>query len=119
MPLMGTCYISTYYLFQGKYYEQVKEAAMGSPLSPDFASIFMESIEPEVPQSYRLKSRCWYRYVEDTFVAWTQGRALLNDFLCHLNSFYFLILCQSCDFRLWLQIPTIKISKYHLSPHGK
>ena len=35
----------TYLLFQGKYYEQVQGAAMGSPISPLIANIFMEEFE--------------------------------------------------------------------------
>ena len=33
---------NTYFLFQGKYYEQVHDAAMGSPISPLIANLFME-----------------------------------------------------------------------------
>ena len=36
---------NTYFLFQGKYYEQVQGAAMGSPISPLIANIFMEEFE--------------------------------------------------------------------------
>ena len=36
---------NTYFLFQGKYYEQVHGAAMGSPISPLIANLFMEEFE--------------------------------------------------------------------------
>ena len=34
--------LKTYFLFQGKYYEEVHGAAMGSPISPLIANLFME-----------------------------------------------------------------------------
>ena len=39
------CLKTTYFIFQGKFYEQVKGAAMGSPISPIVANLFMEDLE--------------------------------------------------------------------------
>ena len=39
------CLRSTYFVFQGQYYEQTEGAAMGSPLSPIIANIYMEHFE--------------------------------------------------------------------------
>ena len=41
----------TYFLFQGKYYQQTQGAAMGSPISPLIANIFMEEFEVKALQS--------------------------------------------------------------------
>ena len=38
---------STSFVFQGQYYQQMEGAAMGSPLSPIVANIFMEQFEKE------------------------------------------------------------------------
>ena len=43
--LLELCLTNTYFLFQGKYYEQVQGAAMGSPISPLITNIFMEEVE--------------------------------------------------------------------------
>ena len=43
--LLEFCLTNTYFLFQGKYYEQVQGAAMGSPISHLIANIFMEEFE--------------------------------------------------------------------------
>ena len=43
--LLQFCLNNTYFLFQGKYYEQVQGAAMASPISPLIANIFMEEFE--------------------------------------------------------------------------
>ena len=43
--LLEFCLRSTYFVFQGQYYEQTEGAAMGSPLSPIIANIYMEHFE--------------------------------------------------------------------------
>ena len=45
VTLLEFCLKNTYFLFQGKYYEQVQDAAMGSPISPLIANLFMEEFE--------------------------------------------------------------------------
>ena len=43
--LLDFCLSNTYFIFQGVFYEQTKGAAMGSPVSPIVANIFMETFE--------------------------------------------------------------------------
>ena len=50
--LLEFCLTHTYFLFQGKYYEQVQGAAMGSPIGPLIANIFMEEFEVKALQSF-------------------------------------------------------------------
>ena len=52
ISLLEFCLTHTYFLFQGKYYEQVQGAAMGSPISPLIANIFMEEFEVKALQSF-------------------------------------------------------------------
>ena len=40
--LVEVCLRSTYFTFQKEFYEQVEGVAMGSPLSPIVANIYME-----------------------------------------------------------------------------
>ena len=51
VTLLEFCLKNTYFLFQGKYYEQVHGAAMGSPISPLIANLFMEEFEAKALQS--------------------------------------------------------------------
>ena len=44
ISLLEFCLTNTYFLFQGKYYEQVQGAAIGSLISPLIANIFMELV---------------------------------------------------------------------------
>ena len=41
--LLEFCLNSTYFMFQGKYFEQVEGASMGSPISPIVANLYMEN----------------------------------------------------------------------------
>ena len=45
--LLEFCLKSTSFVFQGQCYQQMEGAAMGSPLSPIVANIFMEKFEKE------------------------------------------------------------------------
>ena len=51
ISLLEFCITSTYFSFQEKVYEQVEGAAMGSPLSPIVANLYMESFEVEALRS--------------------------------------------------------------------
>ena len=43
--LLEFCLTTTYFTFWGKMFEQVKGAAMGSPISPIVANLFIEDLE--------------------------------------------------------------------------
>ena len=45
VELLHICLTTTYFSFEGQYYQQNDGAAMGSPLSPIVANIFMEHFE--------------------------------------------------------------------------
>ena len=45
IELLGFCLYNTYFSFQNKFYEQVEGAAMGSPVSPLVANLYMEYFE--------------------------------------------------------------------------
>ena len=45
IKLLEFCLKNTYFPFQGKYFEQVHGAPMGSPISSLTASLFMEEFE--------------------------------------------------------------------------
>ncbi|GJQ65916.1 hypothetical protein Trydic_g4016 [Trypoxylus dichotomus] len=83
--LARLCLTSTYFLYYGEFYEQASGAAMGSPLSPVIANIFMKAFEHEAIESSRMKAKCWYRYVDDTFVIWPHEPRTLEEFLQHIN----------------------------------
>ena len=83
MSLQHFCLKSTFFTFQGKYYEQVKGAAMGSPLSPVIINLFMEDFKTRALRSLPNQPRIWLRFFNDTFVIHNAEHT--QQFLSHLN----------------------------------
>ena len=84
MDLLRLCLRSTYFSFRGKFYEQVEGAAMGSPISPIVANLYMEEFEARAIQSSPNPPLLWRRFVDDTFVI--MKKCHREEFLQHLNS---------------------------------
>ena len=81
--LLEFCLNSTYFMFQGKYFEQLEGAAMGSPISPIVANLYMESFEVEPIRSAPHPPYLWKRFVDDTFTIIESSQK--NEFLEHIN----------------------------------
>ena len=58
---------NTYFSFQDQFYEQIKDAAMGSLVRPIVANLYMEYFEQKA-LSTAPTPRLWHRYVDDTCV---------------------------------------------------
>ena len=82
IELLGFCLHNTYFSFQGQFHEQVKGAAMGSPVSPIVANLYMDHFERK-SLSAVTTPRLWMRYVDDTFVIQQEGHR--QTFLEHIN----------------------------------
>jgi len=76
---------SIYFCSDGQFYEQTDGVAMGSPLSPVIANLFMKDFKKKAIEQATHKPVCRFRYVDDTFVIWTHGQEKLTEFLNHLN----------------------------------
>jgi hypothetical protein len=61
---------------------------MGSPLSPVIANFYTEDYEKAALESAPLTARCWFRYVDDTFVVWPHDPDKIKDSLHDLNSIH-------------------------------
>ena len=83
--LIELCLRSTFFQFEDHFYLQSEGAAMGSPLSPIIANLYMEYFESLALESSQLQPKLWLRYVDDTFVVWQHGKDSLDSFLDHLN----------------------------------
>ena len=82
--LLEFCLRSTYFTFQNKYYEQVEGAAMGSPISPIVANLYMENFEVRAINTSPHPPLMWKRFVDDTFVVIKAAHK--QEFLDHINS---------------------------------
>ena len=63
MELLTLCLKMTYFSYGGEYYQQNNSAAMGSPISPVVANIYMEFLEQEALVITPMKPDIWLRYV--------------------------------------------------------
>ena len=81
--LLRICLTTTYFLFDGKIYSQVEGAAMGSPVSPIVANLFMEHFEEKALSTCTARPRLWLRYVDDTMVIIDRDK--VEDFHSHIN----------------------------------
>ena len=84
--LLAICLKSTYFQFNDNIYTQIEGAAMGSPVSPIVANLFMEWFEQKAIQSFKYEITIWRRYVDDTIVALCDE--LLDEFTDHINSIH-------------------------------
>ena len=82
--LLEYCLKSTHFVLQGKYYEQLEGAAMGSPLSPIIANIYMEEFETKALSTAPNPPNLWKRFVDDTFVVIKTSHR--EEFFKHINS---------------------------------
>ena len=82
--LIEFCLKNTYFSFQGQFFEQVEGAAMGSPVSPIVANLYMEYLEQKALSTALHPPRFWYRFVDDTFVIHKEVNK--QGFLQHINS---------------------------------
>ena len=84
ISLLEFCLKTTYFQFKGRFYEQLQGAAMGSPISPIEANLYMEDFEIKAINSAEYPPRIWKRYVDDTFVVIESVRK--EKFLEHINN---------------------------------
>ena len=85
--LLELAVIDTHFIFNKKIYKQIDGMAMGSPLGPTFANIFMCHLEKlfleQCPVSF--KPVFYKRYVDDTFLLF-KDKQHANLFLDFINS---------------------------------
>ena len=84
LKLLEFCLGTTYFIYDGDYYQQKHGAAMGSPVSPIIANIYMESFEQKALSTTTYPPSVWLRYVDDTFVCIHEYN--IEGFTNHINS---------------------------------
>ena len=62
--------------------------AVGSPMAPAYASLFMDKFEQDFIQSRSLGPSTWLRLLGDIFMVWDHSLESLHSFIDALNSFH-------------------------------
>ena len=84
--LLDLCTKEVHFTFNGQTYIQVDGVAMGSPLGPVLANIFMVELESSLIPTLRDSISLWRRYVDDTFAIVKSDQ--VENVLSKLNSFH-------------------------------
>ena len=86
MQLLEFVATTTYFKFQGNIYQQKFGTAMGSPVSPLIANLYMENLEQKAitTSSPDIRPRFWKRYVDDILAVIPKNA--IHQFKDHLNS---------------------------------
>jgi hypothetical protein len=85
--LLKACTDQNFFKFNGSTYIQKDGLAMGSPLSPLLAEIFMDNFERQLIENSNFKKniKYWFRYVDDILCLWEGSLRQLETFHSNLN----------------------------------
>ncbi len=73
--------------FAGRYFKQIKGAAMGTPVAPTLANLFMGKLEATALNSWTgTQPILWLRYIDDVLLLLQDSEDTLTDLVAHLNS---------------------------------
>ena len=82
---------SNAFRFGNLVYRQVMGTAMGTPMAPNYANLFMAKFEEKVITSYHAstgyKPLVWFRYIDDIFFIWTHGNEELDKFISYVDNY--------------------------------
>jgi hypothetical protein len=73
--------------FLEENYVQQDGVAMGSPIAPILADIFISKLEEKLNRFTTNKPKTWYRYVDDVFCIFNKKQNI-NDFLSRINKWH-------------------------------
>ena len=91
------------FIFNSKFYLQIKGCAMGTICTPSYANIIMSECEEEhIYPLIKNKSVIYLRYIDDIFLVWIKYESELRHFMNEMNQNH-----QSIKFEL----------KYRISGH--
>ena len=84
--LLEQCLMNNVFRFGDEYFLQKQGVAMGNPVAPIVAILFMNRFETLALQHASLKPAFLVRYIDDFAGVWLGGKESLVEFLNYLNS---------------------------------
>ena len=79
---------NNHFQFNSENYMQKMGTAMGSPMAPAYASLFMGKLEKEFLEGRGILPSMWLRFLDDIFMVWNHSLESLHSFIDALNSFH-------------------------------
>ena len=73
-------------MFDGKFYKQLQDTAVGTKLVPAYANILMGKLERNILPCAPLKPSFYKQYIDDVLIIWPHSEADVNTFLTSMNS---------------------------------
>jgi hypothetical protein len=80
--------LNNIFSFNGTIYKQKMGVAMGTPIAPTLANIFMTQLEEEFLNTQEHKPIVYKRYIDDIFIIWDQSLEDFNTFMQAYNNFH-------------------------------
>lgn len=74
--------------FEDKHYLQISGTAMGTKMAPNYANIFMASLEIPFLANSAVKPIFYKRFLDDIFFVWADNEQSLLDFISNFNSLH-------------------------------
>ena len=78
----------TPFRFQNKIYKQIDGVAMGNPLAPILADLWMQKLEQKLNKFSTNKPIIWLRYVDDVFCLFCISKTKILDFHTRINKWH-------------------------------
>jgi len=75
-----------YIYFKGMIFQQTNGAAMGSPMIPPYANIFMHMLEKETVNKHSQDVLLYKRFIDDVFLIITNDPIIIQNFQADLNN---------------------------------
>ena len=77
---------NNHFHFHDHYYDQIKGVAMGTRCAPQFANLFLATLEEKALESWKgSRPNLWLRFLDDIFMLWKGNHQELQQFHNHLN----------------------------------
>ncbi len=75
------------FIFAGEHYRQITGIAMGTPVAPTLANLFMGKVEHEALSAWGgTQPLVWLRYIDDILVIMEDSQEKLLELVKHLNA---------------------------------
>ena len=77
--------------FGNEYCRQITGTAMGIPMAPNYANLFMDNFEQNLLHDYSqkigLSPLVWFHFIDDIFLIWTGNKDSLDHFISFTQSY--------------------------------